>query len=775
MGRNTHIAIRNNFNVGIKLILASIMLYLGNICFPQNLIINPGFEEDILSASWSIWYYSGSAVALDTVNVYSGNHSVKVTGNLALLFQTITVVPNTVYKISAHIKNNVGQATYFGVKNYGGDETFVYFTDTVYTYDSLYFRTGENMADAEIYIWKQDGTGNAWIDDISMVTDSGEYEPDQPGGQGNYYVSETGNDTNSGVSVDEAWQTINKLNKISFEPGDKILFEGGKTFLGNLQLNKSDAGTKQKKLYIGSFGDGRATINAGTGTAISALGCTYVTIKQLTLVGDGRKNGNTGNGIFLSSCTDFTIDSLDISGFQHSGLLASSTGKNYRFTHINAHDNGYAGIYVYGLIGNRGSQSDIYIAHCVTDNNPGDPTVLKNHSGNGILVFNATNCIIEYCEASNNGWDMPRTGNGPGGIWVAEVDSTLIQYCISHDNKTSAGAQDGVGFDLDGGCTNSVIQYCQSYNNHGSGYAAFQYNGASEWKNNTIRYCISENDGNVSSHGSIGIWNGDANPGRLHNLEFHNNTIYNSQGPVLNFTDNFNKELFFRNNIFVAKDTLVHGNIGSESFQANCWYSLDNNFLIANYTDFESWVNDTGKEKLNDTIVGINANPQLHNPGRSQISDPEQITAGTDYYLQLTSPLIDAGLDLKNRFGIDPGEKDLSGTPVPSGKSTDIGAYECPVASSANETKNDAESLDLQIYPNPSHGNAITISIRNPRELSGLMVSVADLEGRIIDKISIEENTGENLWESAAVARGIYAVSLFSNGLLIGVKKLIIN
>jgi hypothetical protein len=46
---------------------------------------------------------------------------------------------------------------------------------------------------------------------------------------------------------------------------------------------------------------------------------------------------------------------------------------------------------------------------------PGDPSILNNHSGNGIVVGNAEKVTIEYCEAANNGWDMPRQGNGPVG------------------------------------------------------------------------------------------------------------------------------------------------------------------------------------------------------------------------------------------------------------------------------------------------------------------------------------------------------------------------
>jgi len=47
-----------------------------------------------------------------------------------------------------------------------------------------------------------------------------------------YYVSPSGNDDNSGTSPSEAWKTIDKVNSVTFSPGDSILFEGSETFSG---------------------------------------------------------------------------------------------------------------------------------------------------------------------------------------------------------------------------------------------------------------------------------------------------------------------------------------------------------------------------------------------------------------------------------------------------------------------------------------------------------------------------------------------------------------
>ncbi len=44
---------------------------------------------------------------------------------------------------------------------------------------------------------------------------------------------------------------------------------------------------------------------------------------------------------------------------------------------------------------------------------------------------------------------MPRPGNGPVGIWAYECDSLTIQYCYSHDNKTSNEEKTEADFDFD--------------------------------------------------------------------------------------------------------------------------------------------------------------------------------------------------------------------------------------------------------------------------------------------------------------------------------------
>ncbi|MEP6467455.1 MAG: right-handed parallel beta-helix repeat-containing protein, partial [Parafilimonas sp.] len=319
-----------------------------------------------------------------------------------------------------------------------------------------------------------------------------------------YYFSNQGNDTDDG-SIKHPFKTLAHIKTIHFNAGDSILLKGNEVFNDSIILKTN--GTSGKPVLLASYGNGNAIINADNRTAVSIYQSSFINLKNIICIGSGRKNGNTKPGVNITDCGNINLDDIDVSGFQKSGLqlynCRSTTLKN-----VNAHDNGAAGIGVEGDFSNKLGSNNIRITNCSAVNNPGDPSNLTNHSGNGIVVGHCTNVLIDHCIATNNGWDMPRIGNGPVGIWAYEADSVIIQHCLSYKNKTSAGAADGGGFDFDGGVTNSILQYCLSYQNQGSGYCIFQYWDASPWYNNVVRFNISIDDGLVSdSRAGIYVWN----------------------------------------------------------------------------------------------------------------------------------------------------------------------------------------------------------------------------------------------------------------------------
>jgi hypothetical protein len=494
-----------------------------------------------------------------------------------------------------------------------------------------------------------------------------------------YYISKDGDDENSGTSPGKPWETINKLNEINLSPGTRVLFEGGKVYKGTIRLTNEDKGTYNKRISISSYGKGRAIIDGKESSGLIAEDCDYLTISDLIVKGSGRKTGNITDGILFSECDSIEVNNVEIFGFQHSGLHVHKS-RNAVIKHVYAHHNGFAGIHVTGRTirdENNYDNETLYIGHCIAENNPGDPTVTDNHSGNGILASSVKGGIIEYCEAFNNGWDMPWTGNGPVGIWIWDCTDFIIQYCISHDNKTAPGAADGGGFDFDGGVSGSILQYNLSYNNEGPGIGLFEFGAAKAWENNIVRYNISQNDG-TNGAGSLAIWKGET--GNMRNCEVYHNTFYNCNpnGPSLwlyNHWPGFN----FRNNIFVYNGSFVFNGhyIEDEVFQGNIYWNLAEGPGIEDFQTVEEWALSTGKEILNGKVVGKFQDPLLYFPGRTSLTDPKKLDAShlPEYAPVSGSPVIDNALDL-SLFNLEKLQYDITGNKIPVGNKYDIGAIE---------------------------------------------------------------------------------------------------
>ncbi|MFA1773804.1 right-handed parallel beta-helix repeat-containing protein, partial [Rufibacter glacialis] len=414
-----------------------------------------------------------------------------------------------------------------------------------------------------------------------------------------YYLSKDGDDANPGTK-EKPWRTLARVNSVDLEPGEIVYLEGGSTFSGTLLLDSLDNGAKGKPVVITSYGLGIATINSGHKEAV-IIKSNYFHLKAINAKGAGRKTGNTTNGIELTRAHHGVVEQVTTEGFQHSGLKIYSC-HNIEVIKVTAKGNGFCGIYVTGefleqngkylLSENSDHHSrNITLKNCLAEDNPGDPTILDNHSGNGILIELTKGALVEHCTATNNGWDMPRTGNGPVGIWVASSDSVIIQHCISYRNKTSAGGLDGGGFDLDGGVTNSIIQYCLSYENDGAGFGLFQWDGAGDWDNNIIRYSISLDDGK-GQYGGFTIWNGSNDSKQFSNAFAYNNVVISKRSSgVKFFGDSNNKGFTFYNNIFIGQGLIVDGPSSGEKFLGNTYWQVPggNGISFRGHRSLQEW------------------------------------------------------------------------------------------------------------------------------------------------------------------------------------------
>lgn len=477
-----------------------------------------------------------------------------------------------------------------------------------------------------------------------------------------YYVDNNiGNDSNNGKKPEKAWATIKKVNSFSFQAGDKILFHGDQTFEGTIFLDSTKNGTENKWLTISSFGDMKAVISGLDSCALIAKNCNNLIIKNLIFKGSGRKNGNTSSGLLINEGSNILIDSLDVSGFQKSGVDIRDA-EDVKITHVHAFENGIAGIYI-GLVYYNPFKlvsKNIYIAYCTTENNPGDPTILTNHSGSGIIVSGTDGAIVEYCLAKNNGWDQPWEGNGPIGIWAFHSNNVLIQNCISHSNKSNPNGWDGGGFDFDGGMTNSIMQYNLSYNNAGPGYGLYQYWGAAPWGNNIVRYNISFNDGTKNDSCALHVWNGQPDKPTFKNALIYNNVFYNDFGRAVDYKSGDVSGLYYWNNILVSKQEPVYGVHSKSNFENNLYWKF-------------------GKEmdNRNEDSMGIFDDPKLILPNLIDLKIEDPLTMREIDYFKLLpgSPCIGKGKIIPQN-----GNFDFWRNPVSEiSKKLNIGAWQSSV------------------------------------------------------------------------------------------------
>ena len=76
-----------------------------------------------------------------------------------------------------------------------------------------------------------------------------------------YLSSSSGNDSNSGTDPSSAWRSINKLNSVSLQAGDNVLFQRGDTFYGNVTISNSGSGGNP--ITFGAYGSGPKPIVTG--------------------------------------------------------------------------------------------------------------------------------------------------------------------------------------------------------------------------------------------------------------------------------------------------------------------------------------------------------------------------------------------------------------------------------------------------------------------------------------------------------------------------------
>jgi hypothetical protein len=534
------------------------------------------------------------------------------------------------------------------------------------------------------------------------------------GSAATYYFSGAGNDLLGNGSAAKPWKTIDKFNQLNLDPGDSALFRAGDSFSGRMWLDETDAGTSAAgrliaPVRIGSYGAAGSTTRA---TIISphskegfvAYNAGGVELRDLEFVSGGFAASSRTNGVqFLSDKTRSSsllqlehvrVNNVVSRGFGLSGLQVWA-GNTLGFANVHVADseftaNGYAGVYVGATQWQNKFHASVIVERVKAHHNPGYVGDLP-YTGHGVVMANVDGGVIQDSMAYNNG---RANGHANMAMMTHHSNAITIQRNLAYGNR-APGGWDGGAFDLDGGVTNSIIQYNQSYDNDGAGLLLGQFDGANAMSKNLFRYNLSVNDGR-GKYGGITVWG--ANPAEIaYSAVFHNNTVVVDQDVVPNakgavwFANGNHGDLDFVNNSLVALNgaALIAGDTSASkaTFLGNSYWTDGAPITLEDraYSSVQSWALGNMQERIGNTFVGVTGDPQFLDElsfrpiRKSPLVDAARTPGGVPWPSWATSL----------------GTRDLASTPLYQGSGPDIGAWEYSPSDFNGDIVVDADDLGI--------------------------------------------------------------------------------
>lgn len=364
-----------------------------------------------------------------------------------------------------------------------------------------------------------------------------------------YYVDAGGgNDNNSGTSPDQAWATLDKLEKTTFEPGDTIRLHENSVFDDTLVLDgkRNGEGADGAPIILESYGDagGKATINGnGEGyvdqmekrdiySAVTLYNASHWTIRDLAItnIGPGEDTNEMSKtdrvGLYVLAknnglTQDIHVDNLDVRDVNGSwnakdigngGIFftvsGTPTGEVTRFHNIsvtncqveNVTRTGISvGATVYGDIITPETEATTIEESAIQQYGHTEVLIENNYvkqsGGDAIVPQFCYKPLIQYnvsdtASFSHSKWDLTSKENGTwqvnAGIWPWLCYFPNFQY---NEAFNTVDNYDGEAFDCDSG-TGTIYQYNYSHDNEGG----FMLICSPKNFDSLIRYNISQND-----------------------------------------------------------------------------------------------------------------------------------------------------------------------------------------------------------------------------------------------------------------------------------------
>jgi len=493
-----------------------------------------------------------------------------------------------------------------------------------------------------------------------------------------YWVSTTGSDTSGTGTAASPFATLAKAaSKVTATSPPTTIYVAPGTYNVAVSMNGVS-----NVAFVGSSSSW-PTLRQGSTTApgFYFYNTANITVSNFKMIGAGNtgQTAKAGISFWVDATTPkqkITLTNLEISYFYEGIQVFANTNTGYNnvlIENVYSHHNRDNGGSTYAP---TKTITNVIVRNCTFSYNLGDSTKFKP-SGSGFVLGGVNGGLMERCIAYSNGGLSPNTA-GPVGLWTYSSNNVIIQFSESYNN--SAKYNDGDGFDLDVDLTNSIIQYCYSHGNKGAGYL-MSPDGTTTYSNNTVRFCISENDGNAAAYGGLQFYGPAANS--LKSSRFYGNTVYNSNGrPSVYIAGGTNvvsssvvNNIFYTTGSpFVTADS-TSWTTSNINFQSNLYYTTSGTGNFNGKTSLTAWQS-IGQEKLSGVNVGIQANPLLVAPGSGgTVGDTAKLSTKLGVYrLNASSPAIAAGLNYATVGIANPGQQDFFGVQIPINSKYEIGA-----------------------------------------------------------------------------------------------------
>lgn len=347
-----------------------------------------------------------------------------------------------------------------------------------------------------------------------------------------YYVSPSGNDANTGLTVAQPWRSPSRVNTQSLHPGDRVLFQRGGRYQGSLEPEGS--GSIGAPISLGAYGNGPLPVIDGTGyeTAVKLFNQEFWNIDALDIIGSQRFglwiSGDLSNHVLHSfTLTNLHVHDIYSSPRWDSGLvMVAPIGDHLTF----------AGVTIDGVTAdNTNLWYGIHVGFNLWYSYPKQPpqttnVIIRNSTvhdvyGDGITVAQAQTVLIEKSLVYNTGLAPAGISYTPNGIWSWQSDQTVVQY--NEGYATHSYGVDGGVFDVDWGSTNTTIQYNYAHDAQGYCVAVMGAHHVTT-TNSIVRFNICSNNARssamASGQGDIFLTTFDG--GSLNGVQIYNNATY---------------------------------------------------------------------------------------------------------------------------------------------------------------------------------------------------------------------------------------------------------